>query len=77
LLGNDPTGAEEIVSALVTAHAATAKPFVVSWTGGTGGPRDALLTAGVPTYTDPHRGVRALGRVAERSLRIAVEPAMG
>lgn len=68
LLGNADRGSEEIVEALKKAYSSTEKPFMVAWTGGSGRPRAALLAAGVPTYTDPHRAVEALSRVVEFSL---------
>ena len=60
VLGNADKGAEEIVEALIGAYRGTAKPFVVSWTGGSGRPRATLLEAGIPTFTDPVRAIRAI-----------------
>jgi acyl-CoA synthetase (NDP forming) len=68
LLGNADRGSEEIVATLTKAHAATTKPFIVAWTGGSGRPRAALLNAGVPTYTDPHRAAECMARVVKFSL---------
>lgn len=64
VLGNADRNAGAAVEALTQASRATAKPFVVSWTGGSGRPRQELLRRGVPTFTDPGRAVRALGRLA-------------
>jgi acyl-CoA synthetase (NDP forming) len=63
VLGNADRGAAEIVASLQRAHASTDKPFLVSWTGGSGRPRQQLLESGVPAYSDPGRAVRALARV--------------
>lgn len=63
VLGNADRNAEAVVEALTQAVQATAKPFVVSWTGGSGRPRQELLRRGVPTFTDPGRAVRALARL--------------
>lgn len=71
VLGNADRGAAEIVATLERAHASTDKPFLVSWTGGSGRPRRQLLLEGVPTYSDPGRAVRALARVTHASLRSA------
>lgn len=66
VLGNCDKGSAGMVAALQAACKATAKPFFVSWTGGSGRPRLELLTAGVPTYSDPVRAVRALARLCPR-----------
>jgi len=71
LLGNSDRNCEVIVDALKRAYAATDKPFVVVWTGGSGRPRQWLLADGIPTYTDPARGVRALAHVVRFSLHRA------
>ncbi|MDV7088954.1 CoA-binding protein [Rhodococcus opacus] len=63
VLGNCDKGAAGMVAALQAAHKATSKPFFVSWTGGSGQPRRELLAAGVPTYAEPARAVRALSRL--------------
>jgi acetate---CoA ligase (ADP-forming) len=72
VLGNADKGADEIVEALRAAYTSTAKPLFVAWTGGSGRPRERLLTAGIPTYPDPRRAVQALSYVVERNLRRAV-----
>jgi acetate---CoA ligase (ADP-forming) len=70
VLGNSDRSAPEIVATVTAAHAATDKPVVVAWTGGSGQPREALLAAGVPTYADPTRAVRAAARLVEHSLGV-------
>ena len=69
VVGNADSAARDIVAAIETAYAATSKPLMVAWTGGSGRPRTALLAAGVPTYPDPLRAVAALGHVVDQSLR--------
>ena len=64
VLGNSDRGAEALVEGLHQSYLRTNKPFAVSWSGGSGIPRQKLLELKVPTYTDPHRAVRALARVA-------------
>lgn len=59
LLGNAERNSDVIVRTLTAAHAATDKPFVVVWTGGSGRPRQALRDAGVPTYNDGFRAAKA------------------
>jgi acyl-CoA synthetase (NDP forming) len=66
VLGNSDRGAAGMVAALQAAHKATPKPFFVSWTGGSGQPRRELLAAGVPTFAEPARAVRALARLCAR-----------
>jgi len=68
VLGNADKGAAEIVEALRAAYASTLKPLFVAWTGGSGQPREQLLTAGIPTYPDPHRAVQALSYVMEPNM---------
>jgi acetate---CoA ligase (ADP-forming) len=71
VLGNADAAADEVVEVLKLAYPATAKPFMVSWTGGSGAPRRALLEAGIPTFTDPVRAVAAMKHVLERGVRDA------
>jgi acyl-CoA synthetase (NDP forming) len=77
VLGNADKGATEIVEALASAYAGTSKPFFVTWTGGSGWPRNELLAKGIPTYSDPRRGVKALSFVVHHSVRTAPAPALG
>ncbi|SEB47276.1 acetate--CoA ligase family protein [Rhodococcus jostii] len=73
VLGNADRGSEEIVECLRRAYATTDKPFAVSWTGGSGRPRQKLLKLGIPTYTDPNRAVRALSHLARHTSFLADE----
>ena len=63
LLGNAERNSSQIVETLAKAYARTAKPMLVVWTGGSGQPRQDLMAAGVPTYTDVARAARALGHL--------------
>lgn len=69
VLGNADAGAEQIVEVLSDAYRATDRPFMVSWTGGSGAPVKQLLARGVPTYTDPVRAVAAIEMVSRRERR--------
>lgn len=69
VLGNADAGASEIVDVLVEAYRGTDKPFMVSWTGGSGMPRRKLLEEGIPTFSEPIRAVAALSHVMERGIR--------
>lgn len=63
LLGNAERNSSQIVETLATAYARTSKPMLVVWTGGSGQPRQQLMTVGVPTFTDVARAARALGHL--------------
>lgn len=65
VLGNSDRSAEAIVEGVRISYFATRKPFAVAWSGGSGRPRQSLLALGIPTYSDPHRAVRALKHVAD------------
>ena len=69
VLGNADKVADEIVATIVDSYASTTKPFLVSWTGGSGRPREQLLESGVPTYSDPTRAVRVLAHLLESDRR--------
>lgn len=65
VLGNSDKAGDELVETCVRHFRATDKPFFVAWTGGSGRPRQDLLAAGVPTYTEPTRAVRAIGHLVD------------
>ena len=67
VLGNSDKAGAELAEICIRQHDATDKPFLVAWTGGTGQPARDLLAAGVPTYTEPARAVRAIGRLVQQS----------
>jgi acyl-CoA synthetase (NDP forming) len=71
VLGNADAAADQVVEVLKDAYHATEKPFMVSWTGGSGAPRTGLLMAGIPTFTDPVRAVAGIRQVIERGVRNA------
>lgn len=67
VLGNSDRGGDAIVEGIHQAYQGTKKPFIVSWSGGSGRPRQRLLELKIPTYSDPHRAVRAMRCLAEFS----------
>mgnify|MGYP001211809052 CR=1 FL=1 len=71
VLGNADKAAQDLIEAVTRWYSRTDKPFFVTWTGGTGKPRADLLAASVPTYSEPMRAVRAIGRLVDFSLRPA------
>ncbi|MGU3498660.1 CoA-binding protein [Mycobacterium sp. C31M] len=68
VLGNADKAAPRVIETVHRAWQRTDKPFVVAWTGGSGEARSDLLALGIPTYSDPLRGVRALGLLTRFSL---------
>jgi acyl-CoA synthetase (NDP forming) len=60
--------AKEIIEVVCRTYDCTDTPFVVAWTGGSNDSRAVLLAHGIPTYSDPFRAVRAIGRLTEFSL---------
>jgi len=69
VLGNSDKAGQELVELCIRHHRTTKKPFVVAWTGGSGQARVDLLAAGVPTFAEPVRAVRAIGHLVGHSLR--------
>jgi acyl-CoA synthetase (NDP forming) len=59
----------ELLAAIEDAYRRTDRPLVVVWTGGSGRPRERLRQLGIPCYPDPVRAARALGLLADYSLR--------
>ena len=49
--------------------AKTHKPFVVSWSGGSGRPPQSLMASSIPTHAEPLRAIRAIQRLADVSVR--------
>ncbi|MFJ9086808.1 acetate--CoA ligase family protein [Streptomyces sp. NPDC102384] len=72
LLGCADNCADTLIEALDEAYRSTDRPFVVVWTGGSGRPRTRLRELGIPCYTDPAQAARALGLLADFSLRPAL-----
>jgi len=63
VLGNSDTAAPGLTEVCIRQYEASTKPFFVTWTGGNGQARADLLAAGVPTYVEPVRAVRAIHRL--------------
>lgn len=72
LVGNADMFADPIIDALTEYYDTTDRPIAVVWTGGTGEPRIRLRERGIPCFTDPGRAARALGKLADYSLRPAL-----
>lgn len=60
LLGNLDREEDALVDALVAAGRTSPKPLIVVWVGGSGRPIERLSRAGVPTFTEPMRAMRAV-----------------
>jgi acyl-CoA synthetase (NDP forming) len=70
LLGNLECEEEELCEAILQAVQTTDKPVLVCWVGGSGRPQRLLARAGVPTFADPYRTMRAAAAlIAEASHR--------
>jgi acyl-CoA synthetase (NDP forming) len=72
VLGNCDSTAPEMVAAIQAAYPETSKPLAVAWTGGNGQARRALLDAGIPTFTEPARAVRAVAHLVCHGQRLGV-----
>lgn len=59
LLGNLEPEEDEICALLLERAAASDKPLLVVWVGGSGRPQQILSAGGIPTFTDPARAMRA------------------
>jgi acyl-CoA synthetase (NDP forming) len=69
VLGNADRGGEALVEGIAEVCARTRKPFVVSWSGGSGRPRQSLQARRIPTYAEPLRAVRSIKRLVDFSQR--------
>jgi acyl-CoA synthetase (NDP forming) len=58
-LGNASASETILTDAVLTAAARGPKPMYVAWVGGSGVGARRLAAAGIPTFTDPNRAVRA------------------
>lgn len=58
-IGNASSSEDAICDAILSVHARSAKPVVVTWAGGSGEPAKRLAAAGVPVFDDPIRAIRA------------------
>lgn len=71
LLGNLEKEEEEICERIIEVAAATSKPVLVAWVGGSGNPRRILTAAGVPTFSEPVRAMRAAAALTTWSAGLA------
>jgi acyl-CoA synthetase (NDP forming) len=69
LLGNMETDEERICDTIIRIADSQYKPVLVTWVGGSGRPLRYLNAAGVPTFTDPVRAMRAAAALVDWSLR--------
>lgn len=71
LLGNLEKEERQICERIIEVAAATSKPVLVAWVGGSGNPRRILTDAGVPTFSEPVRAMRAAAALATWSSGLA------
>jgi acyl-CoA synthetase (NDP forming) len=64
LLGNLEMEEAAICERIIEVAASTPKPVLVAWVGGSGNPRRILTGAGVPTFGEPVRAMRAAAALA-------------
>jgi len=70
LLGNLDREEQTIIDHLLELRERSDKPLIVVWVGGSGNPISVLSKAGVPTFDEPIRAMRALGALVDWSGRI-------
>ncbi|MFC5676395.1 acetate--CoA ligase family protein [Aeromicrobium endophyticum] len=68
LLGNLEMEEDGLCDRIIEVAAGSDKPILVAWVGGSGNPRRILSSAGVPTFTDPVRAMRAAAALADWAL---------
>lgn len=67
LLGNLEAEEQALCERIVEVAAATDKPVLVAWVGGSGRPQRYLSEHGVPTFSDPVRAMRAAAALVQWS----------
>jgi acyl-CoA synthetase (NDP forming) len=67
MIGNLDREEERVSELLIEAAATADKPLVVVWVGGSGRPVATLSRAGVPTFTEPLRAIRAVAALVDWS----------
>lgn len=65
VLGNSDKAGPAVVEVCAKHFASTDKPFVVTWTGGSGAPLQGMVDAGIPGYTEPSRAVAAIAQMVQ------------
>src|SRR5690606_31076803 len=73
LLGNLEAEEQAICERIVEVAAATDKPVLVAWVGGSGRPQRYLSEHAVPTFSDPVRAMRAAAALVQWSTAAPVE----
>ncbi|AWB93242.1 acetate--CoA ligase family protein [Aeromicrobium chenweiae] len=71
LLGNLEAEEDSICERIIELAKTTTKPILVTWVGGSGRPARLLSTAGVPTFSEPVRAMRAAAALARDAHRSA------
>lgn len=74
LLGNLEAEEADICARIEEVVASTAKPVLVAWVGGSGNPRRLLGAAGIPTFGEPVRAMRAAAALVRWSQGRMPEP---
>ncbi|MCZ4497548.1 MAG: hypothetical protein JWQ74_101 [Marmoricola sp.] len=70
LLGNLEVEEAAICERIIEVARSTPKPVLVAWVGGSGNPRRILTAAGVPTFDEPVRAMRAASALAAWSAAV-------
>lgn len=73
LLGNLEASEAVLCDEIIKVAQATEKPVIVAWVGGSGQPQRVLSAAGVPTFSDPVRAMRAIAALVNWSAAEAAE----
>lgn len=67
LLGNLEASEDVLCAEIIDVAERTEKPVVVAWVGGSGRPQRVLGAAGIPTFPDPVRAMRAVAALVDWS----------
>ncbi|MEH3033700.1 MAG: acetate--CoA ligase family protein [Aeromicrobium erythreum] len=73
LLGNLEAEEDSICERLIELASTATKPILVTWVGGSGRPARLLSAAGVPTFSEPLRALRAAAALARHGTPRAVD----
>lgn len=69
LLGNLEREEDDLCSAIESVVRSSDKPVLVCWVGGSGRPQRLLARAGIPTFADPYRTMRAAAALTAEAAR--------